>query len=376
MDDRPAEIRSLTGLRGVAACWVMLYHAAWRGGTTAPVRVLIDHGYLAVDLFFILSGFVLALNHAPAFRRDREAAYAGFLRKRLARTYPLYLVATLVCFALVRAGAFTAGAFIGGPATGWALAANLALIQSWHTGFASIDGPGWSVSAEWGAYLLFPLFCRAALSGPAWRGWAVAALCLLAVAGLSILPDAWAGEAGGRAGPLDLWVGASYAPGLRCLAGFGLGVALFRAAGDGLGHRLGPRAYGHPLLCPALAIALLALLCVRGADVAIVVLFAGLILVLSGGTDRVTRVLGSGPIRFLGTISYALYLVHEPVLAGWREAVARAGLPLDHAATLGCGLASALLLATLCHVLIERPARRLLGGLAFPPVSPARPAAV
>ncbi len=188
MDDRPAEIRSLTGLRGVAACWVMLYHAEFRAGTTAPVRVLIDHGYLAVDLFFILSGFVLALNHAPAFRRDREAAYAGFLRKRLARTYPLYLVATLVCFALVRAGAFS-----GRHATGWALAANLALIQSWHTRFGSIDGPGWSVSAEWGAYLLFPLFCRAALSGPAWRGWAVAALCLLAVAALSILPDAWAG---------------------------------------------------------------------------------------------------------------------------------------------------------------------------------------
>ncbi len=367
MDDRPGEIRSLTGLRGVAACWVMLYHAAWRAGATAPVRVLIDHGYLAVDLFFILSGFVLALNHAPAFRRDREAAHAGFLRKRLARTYPLYLVATLVCFALIRAGAYT-----GRHATGWALAANLGLIQSWHTGFASIDGPGWSVSAEWGAYLLFPLFCRAALSGPARRGWAVAALCLLALAALSGLPDAWAGEPGGRAGPLDLWVGASFAPGVRCLAGFGLGVALFRAAG----HPLGRRACAHPLLCPALAIALLGLLCVRGADVAIVALFAGLILALSGGTGCVTRVLGWGPVRFLGRISYAVYLVHEPVLAGWREAVARAGLPFDHATTLGCGLASALLLATLCHVLIERPARRLLRGLAFPPASPARPAAV
>ena len=371
MDHRPAEIRSLTGLRGVAACWVMLYHAEFRAGSTAPLRVLIDHGYLAVDLFFILSGFVLALNHAPAFRRDREAAYAGFLRKRLARTYPLYLVATLVCFALIRAGAYT-----GRHATGWALAANLALIQSWHTRFGSIDGPGWSVSAEWGAYLLFPLFCRAALSGPAWRGWAVAALCLLAIATLSILPDAWAGEAGGRAGPLDLWVGASYAPGLRCLAGFGLGVALFRAAGHRLGHGLWQRARGHPLLCPALAIALLGLLSVRGADVVIVALFAGLILALSGGTDRVTRVLGAGPIRFLGTISYALYLVHEPVLAGWREAVARAGLPLDHAATLGCGLASALLLATLGHVSIERPARRLLRGLALPPLRRARRASV
>ena len=367
MDDRPGEIRSLTGLRGVAACWVMLYHAEFRAGAVAPLRVLIDHGYLAVDLFFILSGFVLALNHAPAFRRDREAAYAGFLRKRLARTYPLYLAVTLVCFALIRAGAYTRR-----HATGWALAANLALIQSWHTRFGSIDGPGWSVSAEWAAYLLFPLFCRAALSGPAWRGWAVAALCLLAVTALSILPDAWAGEPGGRAGPLDLWAGASFAPGLRCLAGFGLGVALFRAAGHRLGHGLWQRARGHPLLCPALAIALMGLLSVRGADVAIVALFAGLILALSGGTDRVTRVLGSGPIRFLGTISYALYLVHEPVLSGWREAVARVGLPLDHAATLGCGLASALLLASLCHVSIERPARRLLRGLALPPLRRAR----
>ena len=82
MDNRP-ELRSLTGLRGVAALWVLWYHAC----DAARTPQFGFGGYLGVDIFFVLSGFVLAYNYAGV-----RLTYAGFLWKRLARIYPVNLV--------------------------------------------------------------------------------------------------------------------------------------------------------------------------------------------------------------------------------------------------------------------------------------------
>ena len=90
---RPQVIPALTSLRGIAAWWVVLYHFREYLPSRWPewLMALTAHGYLAVDLFFILSGFVLALNYAESFR-DSLAGAAGFYRLRLARIYPLHFV--------------------------------------------------------------------------------------------------------------------------------------------------------------------------------------------------------------------------------------------------------------------------------------------
>src|ERR1700744_4959496 len=84
---RPQDIPALTGLRGVAALWVVLFHMELE--TPIPI---IEKGYLGVDIFFILSGFILM--HVYADRK--EFNYNEFVRARLARIYPLHMLSLVV----------------------------------------------------------------------------------------------------------------------------------------------------------------------------------------------------------------------------------------------------------------------------------------
>jgi peptidoglycan/LPS O-acetylase OafA/YrhL len=95
------EIRSLTGIRGVAASAVVLYHFDLGQPDSGPLQHVLHHGYLAVDLFFVLSGFVMALTYGRAFvLQPNIEGFGRFLENRLARIYPLYLVTTLLAFAV------------------------------------------------------------------------------------------------------------------------------------------------------------------------------------------------------------------------------------------------------------------------------------
>ena len=89
-----ADIRALTGVRGVAAAVIVLYHFGdvqlSTGGTASYFRI--PFGYLPVDLFFMLSGFVMALTYRDAFDSGGMKTFATFMLKRVARLYPAYLV--------------------------------------------------------------------------------------------------------------------------------------------------------------------------------------------------------------------------------------------------------------------------------------------
>lgn len=83
------EIRPMTGVRGLAALAVTAHHFF-----DQPRRVVRpwQHGYLAVDLFFMLSGLVLAMNDASTVSLETDPKpYMAFLKKRIARIFPLYL---------------------------------------------------------------------------------------------------------------------------------------------------------------------------------------------------------------------------------------------------------------------------------------------
>jgi peptidoglycan/LPS O-acetylase OafA/YrhL len=131
---QPTEISALTSLRGVAALTVLIFH------------VIPDfRGYLAVDLFFLLSGFVLThVYRQIALTRE---SYFKFLKARLARIYPVHLMMLVVLLPMLD----TRPDFSSGG-----LLSSLLLLQSpWHSicwNYAS-----WSISAEWHAYLLFPI---------------------------------------------------------------------------------------------------------------------------------------------------------------------------------------------------------------------------
>ncbi len=134
---------NLTGVRALAAIWVVLFHTGISGGS------------LGVDIFFVLSGFVLSevyVSGLPAVFEWRW--YRKFLIKRLAKIYPIHLL-TFVAMAVVilSARAMHYPFVVASENTIWSAVANLLLIHSLgvtrHLGW---NYPSWSVSAEWVAY--------------------------------------------------------------------------------------------------------------------------------------------------------------------------------------------------------------------------------
>ncbi|AUW59250.1 acyltransferase [Sphingobium sp. SCG-1] len=151
------ELKSLTAARGLAAWLVVLYHIR-SGANWAPdwLFAFASKGYLAVDFFFLLSGFVIYLSAHRAMLRDGTAAIAPFLIRRFARIYPLYgfmLALTLLFVLLLHA--------TGDDPQGYPmreLPLHIAMLQNWgFTEKLAWNHPAWSISAEMAAYLLFPI---------------------------------------------------------------------------------------------------------------------------------------------------------------------------------------------------------------------------
>jgi peptidoglycan/LPS O-acetylase OafA/YrhL len=92
MSASPRHLDALTGIRGIAAWGVVLYHIrlSLTGLLPAPVIAVFAKGYLAVDLFFILSGFVIWYNYAARIADGGAGAARLFLWRRFARVWPLH----------------------------------------------------------------------------------------------------------------------------------------------------------------------------------------------------------------------------------------------------------------------------------------------
>lgn len=158
-------IRQLTGIRFVAAFWVLLYHLQDPldriGVMGIPVLSdVIRVGRLGVDLFFALSGFIIAHTYLTRMgRRLTVASAAGFWWLRLARIYPVHFVMLNIAGIAVVAQAWITGVEKERPwLNAWDYVRNLLLIQEWgphpERGWNVV---AWSLSMEWLAYLVFPL---------------------------------------------------------------------------------------------------------------------------------------------------------------------------------------------------------------------------
>lgn len=346
------EIKPLTGIRGVAAMLVAVYHlngphAAAALQVPGVAGAVVGHGYLAVDLFFVLSGYVMALSYAEMVRRFEWRSYVRFLIRRIARVYPLYIALTVAIALALALGISreTLGARLG-PTLFW----NALMVQSWWGAGISIDNPAWSISAEWAAYVLFPLLAALALFGSRRTA---CCLFLAAVAGVAAITAVPLHEPA-RSGPLDI-----YAAGftvVRCLGEFSLGLLAYR-----VGTHDGARAVASQWWAAlAIAACLVALMAGGGTDLAVAALFPPLVLALAVGKGPVQRFCAWTPIFFLGELSYAVYLLHtrlmrvrdvlEPKLHGVLGAAAPAAASLVVYALLLLG-------AWALYRGLERPAR-------------------
>ncbi len=351
----PGEIRNLTGLRGCAAILVMYYHFVLALRVQPfPARAFLAHGYLWVDLFFILSGFVLAYGHSRHFpQRYDPVVHLRFLVSRFARIFPLYAIVTVesACLLLWRTGHADLGV----------LALNLLMVQGW--GLApSLEGAAWSVSTEWSAYLLFPLLLRLGLRSRWVAGMTASAMfAALAVLACSAGPFGLPGQ--GRSGGLDIYSAATLAPLLRCLAEFMLGLVVFRVAAHAR-VRCCSWTGGVAVGAACLLLATISL----GRDLATIVLFCVLLVALSQQRGVLSTLLSASVPYRLGQWSYSIYLLHDKFVHPADRLSVWLASRIPFAASVSMLLTGLAVVAVsaLTFACLERPLRRLTSSVLRP----------
>ncbi len=342
----------LDALRGLSALGVLFWHYGTHFGATPladGLKPFYGAGLYLVDVFFVLSGFLLGKLYAG------QSMWRGFLLKRVARLFPLHWM-TLMVVALLQYVYFTrtGGGFIYQGNDGVHFLLNLGLFQyiGFQTAF-SFNGPAWSISVEWLANLVFV----ALLVLPLFRLWLSVAFVVFSALGLWYLGGHLI-EAGAVWGWLDAAV-------LRGVFGFFVGVCLARVpsgkeGGSKIWDVLGVLAgagflafMSHP-----------AWQRVPGLDFAMVgVLVPVLIWACSHG-ELLMRLTQWPVFIWLGNVSFSVYLWHFPIQICFALAVAygvRVPYELPWVLILFIGLCYGL--SHLSWVLLEKPAQRwIMGG--------------
>lgn len=300
-------LEALTGVRAFAAAWVILLHFGEPLYGLLPglrfAERLTTQGFLGVDLFFVLSGFILSFNYFDHFKSGVSVTDWGrFLRLRLARMWPTHVFTLHVTVAMYFAARSLDVTLHSDQTVEYTLPAylhNLALTHAWTMGDLSWNAPSWTISAEWAAYLVFPaltlLVARATTLKRAWTGVAMAYLVWLVVVRL------WLWEE-------SLSIDAALP---RAATQFLAGCFLF------LVYRKGPR--GRPSRLAAIAAILLLVTAPLPWEHSRAYLLTPLLGLGVLGLARGDRVLGPllehRAARYLGELSYSLYLTHGLVLA-------------------------------------------------------------
>jgi peptidoglycan/LPS O-acetylase OafA/YrhL len=291
------ELKSLTGIRGVAATIIMIYHVleASAENSKAPFDGLASKGYLSVDLFFVLSGFVLSYNYGRVFSGPFHLGeYVNFLTRRAARLYPLYWVLLPVYAAKAYSGISKAHA---APPTTLDLVSNILMLNGWGIGHAGIIGTAWSVSTELLAYLALPVFAKLIIGTKS----PLALFCAYAASSIGLISLATSGL--GVSGALDVVKEGTLWPALRCLSGFILGVCAYRIYAD--------KVLPSSNIATAFLLLSVVVLAYFGLDLVLCsVIFPLLVIFLATGCSVGEALFSNRAVYYAGVISYSLYLSH------------------------------------------------------------------
>ncbi len=292
----------LTGVRAAAAFAVMVGHFS-------PYLILLfpllhrysrpaGFGYLGVDLFFVLSGFILTHNYVNEFARFHLGDYGRFLWLRLARVYPVHLFTLSVLVAGIVAGKLVGQSF-NKPEwlTPWQLLENLLLVHAWTPGgHPSWNVPAWSISAEWFAYLSFPfvtlLVVRVRRASVAWVGYAAAFALMFGLYHYKAFFDHLFGPD---------------SPPIRVLCEFVAGCMLYRVYQFKWCENVRWSVVAVVVFAATFAMTFY----VPQLSLAPAPALGLLVLALARAKGPIASFFGSRPMVFLGEASYALYMTHE-----------------------------------------------------------------
>lgn len=363
MQTKKNYIDNLTTLRGIAALMIVVFHFEVLAARfiNPEKSMLISKCYLMVDLFFIMSGFVMLHVYGDSFKNViRAADFIKFIRARFARLYPLHLF-TLLIIVVLFYGTHNPANPVQNPA---AIPTHLLLLQSF--GIHSIftwNVPSWSISAEWWCYILFPLLVRMLSKN---KQTVFILLLLSAIIYISILYFLPRVNFFEPSLPTQHNLDVTYDYGfLRGLAGFMAGIACYTF-------------YEHPkfnlflskdITGIAVIIITTTALHLGLNDLIYIPLFMLIVLVIAANKGFIHKIFLFKPLQFLGTISYSIYLVHTilifiiaiPIVKTMGYIYKDPGIPAVPFWT-GLGICLAFLLmvigvSSLTYFLIEKPCR-------------------
>lgn len=353
----------LDGLRGVAALMVVVFHLfeAWAGGD--PAGQIVNHGYLAVDFFFLLSGFVVAYAYD-----DRWGGMSqwDFYKRRLVRLQPMIIVGGLIGAAMLGLQHSSLFPKLETVTTLQVLGVLLlsfvmiplrpsAEIRGWGEIYP-LNGPQWSLFYEYIANILYAVGLRK-LSNR-WLG------LLVGVAGLALIGLLVLGPRGDVIGGWALDANGVQIGLTRVMFPFFAGVLLMR-----LGKRIKVR--NGFAVCSLLLVVAMCLprfgvgdqRWINGLyEAACIILLFPLIVAIGAGEKDV-----DGPsvriARFFGDLSYPLYITHYPLIYAYTGWVIDKKPAVTQGALVGAGVfVVAVTIAYASLKLYDLPVRRWLAG--------------
>ena len=365
--DTKAHYDLLDGLRGVAALMVIWYHVfeGFAFASNSAIETL-NHGYLAVDFFFILSGFVIG--YAYDDRWGKSLTMKDFFKRRLIRLHPMVIMGavlgaitfciqgsvqwdgTHIAISMIMLSLLCTIFFIPAmPGVGYEVRGNGEMFP--------LNGPCWSLFFEYIGNILYALFIRR-LSNKALTVFVV--LLGVALAAFAVFNVSTYGNIG-VGWTLD---GVNFLGGsLRMLFPFSLGMLMSR-------NFKPMKVRGAFWICTVALIALFAVpylegmepLCMNGVYEAFCVIVAFPIILWIGASGTTTDVQSTKICKFLGDISYPVYVIHYPLMY-----LFYAWLIENQLYTLGetwhvalCVFILSIILAYLCLKLYDEPIRKYL----------------
>lgn len=306
-DHKVEYLPSLTALRGIAALLVAVFHFEMAVARFVPAEttMFFEKSYLMVDLFFIMSGFIMMHVYSNHFKNKIQAgSLKSFLVARFARVYPLHLFSLLLLVVIVR------------WVTNWGnppiifeqpadILPNIFLLHSFgFTNIYSWNIPSWSISAEWAAYLLFPVI---ALFINRKKTVAVIILAILTVVAyyaiMYLLPRV---NPINPAIPVPHNLNTTFDYGyIRGIAGFTAGVLIYLL----YELRAVRKAFSSDMASLLTIFAIIVSMHFSLNDGLTVFLFAILVLSFTANKGKIAEFCNRKFLQFLGNISYSVYLM-------------------------------------------------------------------
>ncbi|GAB2558510.1 acyltransferase family protein [Spirosoma aerophilum] len=366
-------LANLTPLRGIAALIVLFFHfdlywsGPFAGALLNPTQShFAQKGYIEVDFFFVLSGFIMCHVYGDSFSASvTRAGFWQFMKARFARIYPLHLftlIWSILLFIAILSINFPLDEREKSVFNLWTIPAHLAMLQGFGVPIGyTWNGPAWTIGVEWWMYIAFPFLYGPVSRLPRWGQVAVLAGLLGGYVVLIYVFNTF---------PQFPWPNSLNVlpilglPFLRCVLSFSVGMVFYSLFRQQWGRAW--LANGYATLGFA---ALMGLSMHLGwSDLVTVSTFPFIILSAAYGSTRLNKVLTTKPMQQLGDLSFSIYLTNELVFQTGRVVRHAWGLPIAPEGVSYAGiwlwffgwLTVVILVSALTYHFIELPARKAL----------------